>query len=533
MRGRALTVMAANTEVRVSREQLNARSLAYWRAHPIEFIETVLFDPETRRPFKLLPVERAFLEHAFKIGPDGRLLYNEWLYSCPKKSGKTTFEALIELTMTLLFGGAYPESYILANSQEQGKGRVFEICCRIVNASPLLRDEADITADKICFPAFNATIKAIPSEAGSAAGTNAVCAGFDELWAYTSEHARRLWDEMTPPPTRKIACRVTVTYAGYEGESILLEELYRRGLQQPLVGEDLYAGDGLLMFWSHKPVAPWQDDAWLTSMRRERASAYQRQVLNQFASSSSQFIDMEQWRAITDPNATPLIADKNLSIVAGVDASTKRDSTAIVAVAWDTKVNKVRLVSHRVFQPSSAEPLDFEATVEATLLDLSKRFRLKKVLYDPFQMHATAQRLHKAGLRMVEFPQTPANLTLIGSGLFELIRGAGLIAYPDDGIYLAISRAVVKENARGLQITKEKSSHKIDVVVALAMAAHAAVQQSQVKEPPIVQPAIYSKNRGWWDGSDGSDTRTTTQKFYDFYNNGGGSHWPGSGPREW
>jgi hypothetical protein len=114
--------MAPNTEVRVSREQLNARSLAYWRAHPIEFIETALFDPETRHPFKLLPAERAFLEHAFKIGTDGRLLYNEWLYSCPKKSGKTTFEALIELTMTLLFGGAYPESYILANSQEQGKG---------------------------------------------------------------------------------------------------------------------------------------------------------------------------------------------------------------------------------------------------------------------------------------------------------------------------------------------------------------------------------------------------------------------------
>jgi hypothetical protein len=30
------------------------RSLAHWRAHPIEFIETVLFDPETGRPFKLL-----------------------------------------------------------------------------------------------------------------------------------------------------------------------------------------------------------------------------------------------------------------------------------------------------------------------------------------------------------------------------------------------------------------------------------------------------------------------------------------------
>src|SRR5262245_33131965 len=46
---------------------------------------------------------------------------------------------------------------------------------------------------------------------------------FDELWAYTSEGARRLWDEMVPVPTRKVSGRLTVTYAGFEGESVLLE----------------------------------------------------------------------------------------------------------------------------------------------------------------------------------------------------------------------------------------------------------------------------------------------------------------------
>jgi hypothetical protein len=55
-----------------------------------------------------------------------------------------------------------------------------------------------------------------------------VIAIFDELWAYTSERLRRLFDELVPPPTRLIACRLTVTYAGFEGESGLLEELYRR-----------------------------------------------------------------------------------------------------------------------------------------------------------------------------------------------------------------------------------------------------------------------------------------------------------------
>jgi hypothetical protein len=92
---------------------------------------------------------------------------------------------------------------------------------------------------------------------------------FDELWAYTSERSRRLWDELIPVPTKKISCRLVVTHAGFEGESVLLQELYQRGLQLPLVGPDLHAGDGMLMFWSHVPIAPWQDATWQAEMRRD------------------------------------------------------------------------------------------------------------------------------------------------------------------------------------------------------------------------------------------------------------------------
>jgi len=66
---------------------------------------------------------------------------------------------------------------------------------------------------------------------------------FDELWGYTSERARRLYDELVPVPTRLISCRLTVTYAGFEGESELLHELYRRGLAQPEIAPSLYAGE--------------------------------------------------------------------------------------------------------------------------------------------------------------------------------------------------------------------------------------------------------------------------------------------------
>src|SRR5256885_731789 len=89
----------------------------------------------------------------------------------------------------------------------------------------------------------------------------------EEMWGYTSERSHRLWAELVPPPTRKIACRVTVTMPASRGESELLEELYRRGLSQPLIAPDLHAGDGLLMFWTHDPIAPWQTPAWIAQMR--------------------------------------------------------------------------------------------------------------------------------------------------------------------------------------------------------------------------------------------------------------------------
>jgi hypothetical protein len=112
------------------------------------------------------------------------------------------------------------------------------------------------------------------------------------------------------------------------------------------------------------------------------------------------------------------------------------------------------------------------------------------VHFDPYQMAAVAQRLQQAGVPMREYPQTVGNLTEIGSNLFELIKARGIIAYPDHDLRLAISRAVAVETSRGWRIAKEKAAHKIDVVVALAMAAHAAVQRQWDEEVPIVQPFV-------------------------------------------
>ena len=138
------------------------------------------------------------------------------------------------------------------------------------------------------------------------------------------------------------------------------------------------------------------------------------------------------------------------------------------------------IVCHKIFQPSPDEPLDFEATVERTLIDWSHAFMIEEIKFDPYQMVSTAQRLQQRGLPMAEFPQTPANLTEASTNLYELLKGRNLAGYPDAEMRLAVSRAVALETARGWRIAKEKQSHKIDVVVALALYSPGAVQSTRV-----------------------------------------------------
>jgi len=103
-------------------------------ADPVAWINVVLRDPATGKPFVLLPAEIAFLEHAFQLNPYGTAKYPELVFSAPKKSGKTGFAAILTLTATLLYGGNDSEAICAANDLEQTTARVFSAIRKIVLA---------------------------------------------------------------------------------------------------------------------------------------------------------------------------------------------------------------------------------------------------------------------------------------------------------------------------------------------------------------------------------------------------------------
>jgi phage terminase large subunit-like protein len=448
------------------------QKLRRWKRDPVAFVTEVLRDPETSRPFELYPAEVRFLREALTVTKDGRLPYPEMLFSAPKKSGKTALAAMGAIYAAVVIGGPFAEVYALANDFEQASSRVFQAAARIIEASPQLRGSAKITSNRIEFTSTGSFIQACASDYSGFAGANPTLTICDELWGFVHESSRRLFDEAVPSPARKVSGRLTVTYAGFTGESELLEGLYKRGLSCKRIGQDLYARDGMLCYWTHKCRAPWQTKSWIEQMSKSlRTNQFLRMIQNQWVTSESSFVPLASWDACVDPAVRPIVADRTLAVWVGVDASVKRDNTAVVACTWDAEAKGVRLVFHRTWQPSKNDPLDFERTVEAALLELRDKFDLREVRYDPYQMQASAQRLQRAGVPMVEFPQTPDRLTQAGTNLSDLIKGRNFVAYPDADMRLAISRAVALETGRGVRLAKEKASHKIDVVAALSFAA--------------------------------------------------------------
>ena len=132
-------------------------------------------------------------------------------------------------------------------------------------------------------------------------------------------------------------------------------------------------------------------------------------------------------------------------------------------------------------------------TVEATLGDMGTAlFSVRRVLFDPWQMQSTAQRLTRRGIPIQEFPQVAGNLTAASDCIcFELVRGHNLVMYPFEDLRIAVGHAVAVETSRGWRIAKEKASHKIDAVVALAMACHAVVNLREPEVIPFVAPGSY------------------------------------------
>jgi hypothetical protein len=326
---------------------------------PVVFIRKLIKKNELGQPFKLFPFQEEILNLAFAFDEAGKLPYDTILFSCPKKSGKTTLNAA--LTMYWAFTQEAPNECILvANDLEQSKARAFASCEGIITHNPELKAECEIQQKNI-FLDNGTAITAISSDYESASGSNHGWVSYEEIWAVTSEKGRRLFEELTSVPTRKNSVKFIATYSGFEGESELLMDLYKKA-----VGKDEHPdGQGerihpdlpvyvnrearIFCYWDHEPRMPWQTQSYYDSQRKTlRPATYLRLHRNQWVSSESRFIDEATYDACVSPGRP----DVSGSLFIGVDAAIRKDTLACVAVKYDKGSDRLVLADVKIWKPT-------------------------------------------------------------------------------------------------------------------------------------------------------------------------------------
>lgn len=318
----------------------------------------------------------------------------------------------------------------------------------------------------------------------------------------TSETGRRMWAEMTPPPTVENAMRVTVTYAGFMNESEQLLDMYNlcfeerdgsyvRGEDVPELkhivdtwGRPVCRRNGrTFIYWDTVARFPWQTkEYYQDQLTTLRPADFMRLHRNRWVSSSESFLPIELYEKCESKELSPLTIDptsqfRAFPICLGVDIGLKHDTMAVVGSYYDFKRKKCVIAFHRIWLPPPGGMLDIELTSELFITEIFKRFNVFAILYDPSQFQRSATTLHKLGMPLVEFGQTAANMTAATSTLYELISSQKLEVYLSDELKDHLRYASAETTARGSRLMKGKhSKFPIDAAVAMAMSVYWAVK---------------------------------------------------------
>ena len=467
---------------------MKASDLQRYSHDPALFIDHLVQKNELGLPFRLLDHQREILRLAFAFDREGRLPWDTILFSAVKKSGKTTINAALALWWA--FTQEPPnEISITANDLEQAVSKVFKTLAGLIRHNSQLAQSAEVQMTRV-FISNGTEVKTIASDYRGEAGGNHGFTSWDELWGSISESSRRLWEELTPVPTRHNSIRLITTYAGWEGESHLLGDLYRQGVgkeehpdgQGERIHPDLpiYANREarLFTYWDHEPRMSWQTDAYYTAQRRSlRPVAYLRLHENRWTVAESTLVTPELWDGCAEPTWSPAADDPDLPVWLGFDIGTVDDTTAVAVVTLDPEDDLIVLVDHRIWRPSKTAPIDLEATLEAYIRNVARRFRLIVAYGDPSQAHRSVTTLQRAHLPIKPFHQTEGNTIKMGETLYSLLRGRRLVTYPDPELRAQAMNTVGIEKTRGVRIAKASAARKVDAIVALSMACVAAVAE--------------------------------------------------------
>jgi len=458
----------------------------------VVWIEKNFYIPELKGTIKLLPYQKAVLRESQRKDENGKFIYSVVVWSDIKKSAKSTIAAALALYIAHLRDWCSVK--IIANDLKQADSRVAFYLRRAIELNPRMTDIKQVRY-KTTIPGVSSTIEAIPIDPAGEAGGNDDLLIFSEMWAAKHKAIQQMWTEMTISPTKYgYSQRWIETYAGYTGESPILERLYRQGIGEgkqldlsytdkddkhhDLKDLEVYANGSLLCFWNNRPRCPWQSPEYYASEATVLTDEeFNRIHRNQWASSVDTFVPPEWWAACEDVNLEPM--KDNEPMVVALDAGVSGDNFSIVGVSKYGEDKAAVRYSRRWIPPKGGKILfsnpdnpEDRDTPEGEVRYLCNKYNVIMVAYDPYQLEDMAARLGRIqGIAwFYAFNQGAARLTA-DSNLRTLIKERRIVynGHVDLAEHVGNAGAKIDNEDHKIRIVKRSNQLKVDMCVSLSM----------------------------------------------------------------
>jgi len=439
--------------------------------------------------------------------PDGTRRYREVFVFVPRKNGKTTFAAGLVNYMLFCDGEPGAEIYCAAADRDQAS-LVYGQAKEMVLHEPVLDRIAKImaTSKTVLWEAQNSFYRAISAEANTKHGYNVHAAVIDELHAQPN---RELVDVlMTATGSRRQPLVLHITTSDYDRPSICNEKLdYAEKVRDGIFEDPSF----LPAIWAASVDDDWTDPAvWAMCnpnlgvsldeeyLRRECRRAqevpafentFKRLHLNIKTEQAMRWLPMEAWDACAcDLDESSLIGKK---CYAGLDLSTTTDLTALALYFPDecAVLPFFWVPEDSAHERERRDRVPYETWARQGLITLTPgnvvdygfviqqfetlagRFKILETAYDPWNATQTALDLQAKGHTMIEFRQGFVSMNEPSKRLETMIVGHTL-RHSGHAVlrWNAANVSVLTDPAGNLKPTKEKSTGKIDGIVALIMA---------------------------------------------------------------
>ena len=468
------------------------------------------------QPFILEPWE------AFIVGclfgwkrADGSRRFRTVYVSVARKNGKSTLTAGIGLYLAFFDDEPGAEVYAAATKRDQAK-IVWSEASRMVKATSAMKRRITAFVGNLHVEATAQKFEPLGADADNMDGLNIHCAIIDELHAHKTRH---MLDVLTTATgARRQPVIFVITTAGFDRNSVCWEQHdYSVKVLEEILPDDTFfcfvAGIDEGDDWRDEAVWPKANPNLNVSVKAEdlqakcqraqevpgQQNAFRRLHLNEWTEQSERWLDMAVWDENGAPFDPSLLEGKGC--YAGLDLSSTKDITALEL--WFPEESKVLsyfwVPAEGVRQRADRDRVPYdvwvrEQYIEATpgnvvdydiirvrVNELRQLYNIREIAIDRWNSTQLQTQLIGDGFTVVPFGQGFASMTAPTKEIERLVLERKLGHGGNPVLrWMASNVAVTQDAAGNLKIDKEKSSEKVDGMVALAMAiGRAMVQETE------------------------------------------------------